>query len=231
MTEERDADVSAAYRGLGAEEPPRALDDAILAAARRSTSSWSKRWAMPLSLAAVVVLSVTVTLRIQHEQPEIAGPAPAAKQEAKSQVQARAEAAKVSAAEAAKPMVAKSTEISRPSLPKPFPAKEEGVVAERRIPAAPQAAESAPASVPSAGLSSRADDARVPQAGPTPMLAKRSAAQGNLQIETPERELERIAELRRQGRQDEADRALAEFRKRYPDYRIPEEMRLRVERR
>ena len=48
--------------------------------------------------------------------------------------------------------------------------------------------------------------------------------------EAPERILERIAELRRQGKQDEADKALAEFRRRYPDYRIAEEMLKKVER-
>ncbi|OFZ87965.1 MAG: hypothetical protein A2W21_08775 [Betaproteobacteria bacterium RBG_16_66_20] len=62
-------------------------------------------------------------------------------------------------------------------------------------------------------------------------LAKRAAAQAELQAQTPERELERIAELRQQARHDEADKALAEFRKRHPDFRIPEEMRARVERR
>ena len=40
-----------------------------------------------------------------------------------------------------------------------------------------------------------------------------------------------IGELRRQGRHDEADKALAEFRKRHPDYVISEAMRERVERR
>ena len=49
--------------------------------------------------------------------------------------------------------------------------------------------------------------------------------------EAPERILERIAELRRQGKQDEADNALAEFRRRFPNYRIPEEMLKKVERR
>ena len=49
--------------------------------------------------------------------------------------------------------------------------------------------------------------------------------------ETPERWLERIAEMRRQGRHDEADKALAEFRKRHPNYKIPEAMLERVERR
>ena len=50
-------------------------------------------------------------------------------------------------------------------------------------------------------------------------------------VETPEKWLERIAELRREGKHDEADKALAEFRKRYPDYRISESMLERVERR
>jgi hypothetical protein len=49
--------------------------------------------------------------------------------------------------------------------------------------------------------------------------------------ESPEAALQRIAELRRQGRHDEADKALAEFRRRYPDYRIAEEMLKKVERR
>ena len=57
----------------------------------------------------------------------------------------------------------------------------------------------------------------------------RRAERGAVQ-EAPERILERIAELRRQGKQDEADKALAEFRRRYPDYRIAEEMLKKVER-
>jgi hypothetical protein len=40
--------------------------------------------------------------------------------------------------------------------------------------------------------------------------------------------LERIAVLRDAGRGREADELLGEFRKRYPEYRIPEAMRLRV---
>jgi len=60
-------------------------------------------------------------------------------------------------------------------------------------------------------------------------LAMLRAERGPVE-EAPERILERIAELRRQGKQDEADKALAEFRRRYPDYRIAEEMRKKVER-
>jgi hypothetical protein len=47
----------------------------------------------------------------------------------------------------------------------------------------------------------------------------------------PEKELERIAELRKQGLHEEADKALAEFRKRHPDFKILPAMLERVERR
>ena len=48
--------------------------------------------------------------------------------------------------------------------------------------------------------------------------------------QSPEQMLQGIADLRKQGRDEEADKALAEFRKRYPDYRLSEEMRAKVER-
>jgi hypothetical protein len=44
----------------------------------------------------------------------------------------------------------------------------------------------------------------------------------------PVRELERIAQLRAEGRHAEADRALEEFRRSRPDYRIPEAVWERV---
>jgi DUF1009 family protein len=47
---------------------------------------------------------------------------------------------------------------------------------------------------------------------------------------SPEQLLERIAELRKEGRHEEADKALAELRQRYPDYRISDEMLKKVER-
>jgi hypothetical protein len=59
------------------------------------------------------------------------------------------------------------------------------------------------------------------------VLAKRA----KVLDETPEKALERIAELRRAGKHDEADRALAGFRKRFPDYKLSDEMKAKVERR
>ena len=44
----------------------------------------------------------------------------------------------------------------------------------------------------------------------------------------PVRELERIARLREAGRHEDADRALTEFRRGHPEYRIPEAVWERV---
>ena len=74
-----------------------------------------------------------------------------------------------------------------------------------------------------------AGDVAASRAAPSPR-ASSSAVTAQYAAPTPERELERIAELRRQGRDEEADKALAEFRKRYPDYRIADVMRQQVER-
>src|SRR6185503_11833855 len=75
-----DEKVAQRYRELGAEEPPRALDEAILAAARREAGagpvrSSRQRWYAPLATAAVLVLAVAVTLNMQLERPGIESPA------------------------------------------------------------------------------------------------------------------------------------------------------------
>ena len=81
MTTDRpDETLRAAYRGLPPEEPAPALDAAVLGAARQSVARRSHNWLVPVSLAAVLVLSVAVTLRVAEEQPEIrtAPPSPPA---------------------------------------------------------------------------------------------------------------------------------------------------------
>jgi hypothetical protein len=235
MTDERDPKVSDAYRELGAEEPPRALDEAILAAARREAGARPgspgrgspNRWYAPLAAAAVLVLAVAVTLHLQSEQPDIVEPVPAAKEAAAPPAAAPPAAkAEVQGNVPSKPARPKATAAARPSAPEPFPAN-------RADDARGSAASAAGALSRQADERSARDEgaaARAPQAAPAPMMAKRAAAQAEL-AETPERELERIAELRKRGRHDEADKALAEFRKRYPEFRIPEETRARVERR
>jgi ribonuclease E len=234
MADERDPQVSNRYRELGAEEPPRALDEAILAAARRPARSWTQRWAVPLSLAAVVVLSVTVTLRIQHEQPALEAPAevraPASKEAARPDAAQRQETIKAEKADKPaprkEPVPFQPAPQTRPPAAAEPPAKvrDEAPARSAAEAAAAAPAPPAPASRAERRAESGAAGAVAPQAAPQQALSKRAA-------ETPERELERIAQLRRDGRHEDADKALAEFRKRHPDYRIAPEVLERVERR
>jgi len=63
--------------------------------------------------------------------------------------------------------------------------------------------------------------APIPRTAPT---EPRESALADAMEESPELWLKRIAELRTQGRHEEADKALAEFRQRYPDYKVPEDL-------
>ena len=60
----------------------------------------------------------------------------------------------------------------------------------------------------------------APAANPVPAESK---AQAN---ESPEAWLRRLAELKQQGKPKEFEESLAEFRKRYPAYRVPESLLL-----
>jgi len=198
MAEHDDDKLAERYRALGREEPPAELDRKILAASRRAAGSRPglRRWVLPLSIAAVIVLSVAVTLQLQREQADL-----------EEQVGAPAEAGK-----AAAPAPPAAGNVVRAPVPE----------AKLQKPAA-----GAPAQE---GRPSResADRERFERAAPA--AAEERAKQLTAE-ESPERRLERIAELRRAGRDDEADRLLAEFRRRYPDYRIPEATLKEVERR
>src|SRR5688572_7659910 len=69
---ESDDRLARSYRALPREEPPAALDAAILAAARASVRPRARnRWTGPVSIAAVLVLGLGVALRMQVEQPGI----------------------------------------------------------------------------------------------------------------------------------------------------------------
>jgi hypothetical protein len=251
MTENRDPKLEAAYRALGAEEPPRALDDAILAAARRSAQPWTRRWALPVSVAAVVVLSVTVTLRIQHEQPELEMPSPAKKDAAQAD---RLAAAAPPAQAPARPAADPAVRATQPMASSPREADAFPRSSQDRAPAENQAKEEtaskvaplAEKQVDTPALAKRADarsevgaaagSVAAPPAPAAPAPAMRAMQRDRMAEERtaappPEKELERIAELRKQEMHEEADKALAEFRKRYPEFKIPAPMLERVERR
>jgi hypothetical protein len=235
---ERDPDISRRYRDLGREEPPRHLDDAILAASRRDVRR--KPWLYPVAAAAAAgVLAVAVSLHVERQPPEEVAsyePSVAAKPE---------EPAKPAAEEPAKPA---PEVLARPAPP---PAASRG---ERRAEKAPApvfvpdpkpSAEKPSADAAGPGvLADRRDDTRdlAKQSGAGSATAEQAPAAraraaepqrplAALQLdEAPLPWLERIAKLRQEGKHEDADRALAEFRKRYPDFKIPEAMLGRVER-
>jgi hypothetical protein len=257
MTEERDPKVSGRYRELEREEPARALDDAILAASRRSLRR--RPWLYPaVGIAAVMVLAVAISVQVEREQPDATAvpttPAPAAKEEAAKPAEpvAKAEPAQPRPPLGSQGRSARNEGQRRADAPpprefvpdpKPAPpelAKREaspdtarrdaagaGAAADRVEERAAQgpvgsASAPAPAAAPAAKPSSPAPEARA-------RVAERPLAALQLD-EAPMPWLERIAKLREEGKHDEADRALAEFRKRYPDFKIPESLQKKVER-
>lgn len=106
--EERDPRIERFYREAARDEPPARIDAAILAAARREAGAGPRplaqkfsRWHLPVSIAAVVMVSVSVVILMQEEEskrdhePVIpAIPAPAAKPAAPPAPRTPPEAAK-----------------------------------------------------------------------------------------------------------------------------------------
>jgi hypothetical protein len=141
---------------------------------------------------------------------------------------------------APEPLVAKpSAEASRDSLettlrertaPSPNETREQEPSATRsRADLADAAGAEAKRVAPSTNTIAIAAAPPPAPAAAAPAAPARSLAKA--QVADPiQRELERIAKLREEGRQDEADTALEAFRREHPDYRIPREMWERVRR-
>jgi len=239
MADERDPKISQRYRNLSGEEPSRELDQAILAAAHRSVDrshaplvvpAGRHRWYYSLGAAAVLVLAIAVTIHVERQQPdaELAEAPPPAPQQDKP-----VSAPTAPAAQPSRDMAARK-ERRQVYTPEPPPAPAAPAPTQSAQPSAGAMADSA-AARRDAEASAREEQAKrnvealkkeraaASRAAPAPMASPYAAV-------TPERELERIADLRRQGRDEEADKALAEFRRRYPDYVISDEMKAKVER-
>ncbi|MEK6593206.1 MAG: hypothetical protein AABZ67_08975, partial [Pseudomonadota bacterium] len=238
--DDSDPQLSSLYHTAPAGNPPAHLDAAIQAAARRAVgarpqsagASLLRAWRVPLSIAAVLVMSVgmvTLTVRqkggqlMEPEQPYTASvPAPrseppvipvpsvtgtaVAEQEATRATKHAAELAAVAPA-AVQPPRAFSTPVESAA-----PAKQEHAAA----PAAPELAASAEGRI---ARRDRADSgmpaAAMVAAPPVSILIR------EFEKQPPAKWLEKIADLRQQGKIVEADELLAEFRKRYPNHPLP----------
>jgi hypothetical protein len=271
---ERDPRLDLLYRDAPREAPPPHLDAAILAAARRevgarprSLSAQLRRWRLPVSIAAVVVLSVTLVtlvgeegkqgllsdtrstaetpLALAEKAPEQPVDPAKAPEEARQRMrtaapeafslrldegQAKATATPRSATErdarssaelaagaetAATPPMAGILGMSQESPPRPAadapqrqapPVEVRGSAADAAPPA------TAPQPKPLADKRMRAEQA---------IAMKRLPAWHGLEQEPPQKWLERVAELKRQGRTGEANELLAELKRRFPDHPLP----------
>lgn len=241
------SEVSRVYREGARDEPPAGLDDAILAAARREVAARPKparalhSWYLPVSIAAALVVSVTLTLLVVERGEEPLVPAvprlvppsetpasqPSPQPAPETQRAARPKETVPAVTPQTKPAPAQRQVAKKPTAePKPF--ADEAAA----HPATGTASDLSPSSgaMRGGGAASPATEAAPAQ----PMLRERAAGQpamksmdraGTPEKDTlpPEKWLEKIAELRRQGRIAEAEASLAEFKKRYPGYAVPGE--------
>ena len=280
---EHDPRLDRLYGETAREAPPARLDQAILAAAHRevgsgprSLSARVRRWRVPVSLAAVIVLSVSLVTLLREEggeplapQPPSRAPAPpAASAPAEAEAGARpaqppatAPAASMRAApgddarsgpSAERARKADSTrrdevtllaqgaqtapapETGAQAVPRPFqatPGAARETTAQPKAPAAAEERAGAPAvsvgrvappvaAAPTPDAARAKAPARSPQAAAAPALV-RLPPWHSLEKEPPGKWLERVAELRQLGRTAEADELLAEFKRRFPDHRVP----------
>jgi hypothetical protein len=117
---ERDPRLDRLYREAGRDTPPARLDAAILAAAHRevgarprSLTSTLRRWHIPVSIAAVVIVSVSLVILLREESGEQIVPAP---------VPAVAPPAEQPAAPGRQPALAESArETTQPQAAAPAP--------------------------------------------------------------------------------------------------------------
>lgn len=262
---EHDPQLAALYRAGADAAPPAHLDDAIRAAARREVAAGPhragiRRWTVPVSLAAVVLLSVTVVTMMREQgagRPEsmlsppveTAPPAPAAAQR-----------------EEARPPAIAVPEMSKKPVPRQLPAPP---LAEPAVPAPVPRAYAPPAATMEQGAAASGSESRAKAATemvreesaarrdsvaprsmlrsvPAPMAdvagggasaarpaapaalaagSAKSALWQDLVGESPEKWLQRIVELRRAGNTADADTLLIEFRRRFPDEQLPENLR------
>ena len=251
-----DRDVSRRYRELEREEPPRALDDAILAASRRSAQtrpaplvvpSGRRRWYFPLAAAAIIVLAVAVTIHVEREQPDAefvvqTEPAPKAAMRERAKQPQAPEFVPDPKPRPAKPPPAPESPASVLSDSKSAERRDAAPVAPPPADAVAAARESGRAAAERSGDQERLEErAAMARQAPAPAAqamrrapesAREEIAQlSSLAKASPDQWLLAIDDLKRQGRHDEAEKQLAEFRKRHPNYRIPEAITEKFEKR
>jgi hypothetical protein len=215
------------------EEPPARLDEAIRAGARRETRAGPHRlprlpaWGVPLAAAAAIVVTVSLAPLEREDSGRPSGePTPARAFERASgrgpDVQGGVQP-EPSAAESRGSGQAPSSAAAGESGPKPAapsPPRQVPVVPGRSAPRLEAAAPEEPREGASTRETARIRTERpVAKSDPRPIAAAGTgrAPWSGLEGEPASRWIERIEELRRLGREREAQSLLAEFSRRFPD--------------
>ncbi len=278
--EERDTQLSQAYRDAPHPEPSPALDARILDAARQAVAKPTGRrrspwftWAVPLSTAAVVVLGVTLLFEMQRQAPEVlqsptamppaiemdmtppvqeASPAepkvstaveePVTPELARGQSRHAAAPAESTSSAADMTRDERDVAIHEAPPPQPFPAQQATApvpppppppalpapeVRSLAKPAPKAAQEMANSAGAPASLAEHAADAMRAPSSPAmaPALGRAPENAGAARIiETPERMVEAIRNFIREGRLDEARKALETLRRTHPGFEVPDEL-------
>jgi Meckel syndrome type 1 protein len=246
-----DSRLAALYRKLPQAEPDARLDAAVQAMARRAAAATPaatriptrRRWLPALGAAAVVALAAGIAFQIgpQMWQRPTRPPAaksmtvpaaapPAAPQPAKTAPVAQKAAAADSAGTAAPAPRAPSAELqktenaaSRPA-PRAFPAPAQAMQ-EAASPPPPATEPKATFPAATSAAPQRARQAGAESAGaPAATLAAPATQDRNASL-YPEHWLANIRQMLRANQREAALRSLENFRKTYPDYRLPDDLR------
>jgi len=238
MAEPQDPQLSQHYHDLEPLEPPGELDRAILAAGRHAAAPRRRRWYYSLAAAAVLVLAVAVTMQVERERPDAESASHNGEARLRLSRELRGE---IKPAE--RPAESKPAKVSPPAAdttapapatpPSQVPPEVARRLDEARARSGTRSAERV-SSTPARDeppIQLRREMAIAPQSAPPPAGAQSSVQSGAPAAarESPDRWLERIAEMRSRGRHTEADKELAEFRRAYPNYPLSDLMRERVE--
>jgi hypothetical protein len=235
--------LSAYYRAGSPEEPAAHLDAAILAAARREValSRFARSWHLPASIAAVLVIGVSLALMTNDIEDSLPPADTSGGTAARARQSAPAQAMKQKSESGPAPRVGMERE-SRPSRDRSARADREVDMRQNSASEKVDSAVAAPAvsePVPGPALK-QFEGAAQPETQaenkdgladavqgrrPAAELRKEAAPLSAAPVDAPDEWLKRIAALLRDGNTAQAREQLAGFRKRYPDYRVPEALR------
>ncbi|MBL8420795.1 MAG: hypothetical protein JNK92_09185 [Dechloromonas sp.] len=238
MTNAENNDIHKLYREGSANEPPAALDRAILTAARDSVAPsrkprpWWVRFALPLQLAFSVVLVVMLAHTLERNPSDIPSvmkgaesqPAPGAGSPKAPPAVADSAAGRSSAAPPATEAKAQPAAPLDSAVPSPRAArKAEATAAALPVPGRSEqdAAESAATVGVPSPETAKADSA----SGRLPLSAEAPGANGIAAARRPPEWLAAIDRLAQTGEKAAARDELEKFRKAYPEYPVPDKLK------